>query len=317
MTAQQRPRGDDAAMTVPADAAPEDSAVIAAATEARHAFARDLTAFHIRSGKPSYKQIVKTATRYRVTPSGITDMLSGNRLLPRDFVIAFVRAVEELSTGLPSSPQSDALVEHWRDRWVSAKSLEQAARAPRKRVIDALIQQARNEAAEMRAAARREVEAALAAAGNHHVRHTRAKQLQEERLRQAQEAAEKLLSDAQQRAHSILHEAQHEKDRATRMVRSLEERATHLSDEVERLKAEAARLVVAKEENPIEVARLATPAGQETADAVRFNTRSIKGGTSWKRINSSLLRPRRVRPILRRVRKPLGHLPPPGYHKKG
>ncbi|MER8199040.1 hypothetical protein ABTY00_34460 [Streptomyces microflavus] len=267
-------------MTLPADAAPEDSAAITAAAAARAAFARDLAAFRISSGERSYQQISKAASRVRLTPSAITDVLSGKRLPTYDFLIEFVRAVEQLGTGLAGSPQSEALVKHWHDRWVSVKSLEREALAPRKRVRDALIQQARDEAAEILAVARREVEAAFAAAGNHHVRHTRAKQLQEEQLRQAQqaaeeqlqqakEAAEELLKNAQQAAHKILYEAQHQEDKAARMVRVLEQRGNHLSAEAQRLEAQAARLATVKEENRIEAARLAALAEQGRAEAAR------------------------------------------------
>ncbi|MFB6428851.1 hypothetical protein ACFCXC_35480 [Streptomyces microflavus] len=274
-------------MTLPADTASQDSAAIEAAAAARHAFARDLAAFRIRRGERPYAQISKAARRVRLTPSGITDMLAGKRLPSRDFLIEFVRTVEQLGTGMTDSPQSKALVDHWIDRWASAKDLERDARAPRKRVRDAIIEQAESEAAELVAAARREVEAAFAAAGNHQIRRAQAAQLEEEHLRQTQEASEQLLRGAQETAHTILREAQHHQDRATRMTGDLEQRAAHVSDEAERLEAEAerleaeavrlaqvrveaARLARVKEENRVEAARLAQVKEENRVEAARL-----------------------------------------------
>ncbi|MEV3852482.1 hypothetical protein AB0J30_37775 [Streptomyces microflavus] len=267
-------------MTLPADTASQDSAAIEAAAAARHAFARDLAAFRIHWGERSYAQISKAARRVRLTPSGITDMLAGKRLPSQDFLIEFVRTVEQLGTGMTDSPQSAALLKHWNDRWISAKALERDARAPRKRVRDAIIEQAQKEAAELVAAARREVEAAFAAVGNHQIRRAQAAQLEEEHLRQTQEASEQLLRGAQETAHTILREAQHHQDRAMRMMGDLEQRAAHVSDEAERLEAEAvrlawvrgeaARLARVKEENRVEAARLAQAKEENRVEAARL-----------------------------------------------
>ncbi|MFW3470006.1 hypothetical protein [Streptomyces microflavus] len=295
MTARQEATGAGAAMTAPADVTAEDSAAIEAAAAALRAFARDLDAFHVRSGQRSYAQIVAAAQRGRLSKSGITDMLSGKRLPSVDFLIEFVRTVEQLGTGLTDSPQSRTLVAQWRESWAGVRLLQREAQAPRKRVLhtaDDIVQRAREEAAEILSAARQEVETAFAAAGHHRVRHARAAQLQEEHLRQAQEACAALLRNAQDSVDTILREARHREERtvraerevqerAARRERALEERAAHVSEEAEqldarsaRLEAEAARLTTVTERHRAEASRLQTEAERLTAQAADLDDRT-------------------------------------------
>lgn len=124
-----------------------DREAIEAANSVQEEFVAELNTFHVKAGAFSYTQIVQAAGPGRLSRAGVAEMLGGKRLPSVDALMAFVRAVNELS-GAPAAQQRTE-ADRLRARWTDVKLLQRRAVAPWKRVrqsADTVLEAAKVEA---------------------------------------------------------------------------------------------------------------------------------------------------------------------------
>ncbi|MGW6846415.1 hypothetical protein [Streptomyces sp. NPDC054958] len=116
---------------------PQDNELAESFEAALAAFSEELSLFHIACGSPSYATIASASVRPRLTKSGLTEMLTGKRVPPRETLLEFVRVVTTPS-GLdkPAAEKFRANPEtlnEWRDRWEHVKVLQRRFHRANKR----------------------------------------------------------------------------------------------------------------------------------------------------------------------------------------
>lgn len=124
-----------------------DREAIEAADLARGEFVSDLNTFHVMAGAPSYKQI-ETACGGRPSKATIAEMLGGKRLPSLDVVMAFTKAVNELSKAAGLGRDAEA-EQQLREQWSRVKLVERRAVVSSKRVresVEVAVERARDEA---------------------------------------------------------------------------------------------------------------------------------------------------------------------------
>ncbi|MFF2812467.1 hypothetical protein ACFVT2_35900 [Streptomyces sp. NPDC058000] len=95
-------------------------------------WAKDLRRLRIEHGGPTLAHIAARAPKNRpLSPSGVSEILSGKRLPTYDFYMALVRVLLACD-GRPASYHDERLAE-WRERWQRLKELETEQKNRRKR----------------------------------------------------------------------------------------------------------------------------------------------------------------------------------------
>ncbi|MHC0429533.1 ATP-binding protein [Streptomyces sp. O3] len=212
---------------------PEDLEAAAAYDAAYAAFTDELNRLHIAYGAPSYSEIAKASVRPKLSRAGITEALTGKRLLPMPALLEFVRVVSNPMPPAHDVPSDFAaqpeLVDEWRARWADVRYLLRQVQAPMSRVKQAskeMVAEALRESEALRLKAheqaeslRREAEAeaelvrsqarADAAAMQEHVQELRFRiegEVEDSRQQARREAAQ-LLRDARTRNEELLRAA--------------------------------------------------------------------------------------------------------------
>ncbi|MBO0517122.1 tetratricopeptide repeat-containing protein [Streptomyces beijiangensis] len=93
-------------------------------------FAQELEELRIEHGAPSFRVIAGQAPPSRpLSPSAVSEVLSGKRLPSRDFLIALVRTLLAHDGARPGpGARPDPRLDHWRTRWETLRKLQAAER---------------------------------------------------------------------------------------------------------------------------------------------------------------------------------------------